>query len=154
MNNVKIYMLPRTVEDADTTVRNELATSQGAEYSVTKLPAGNYIAVVSGGTLAAPAVEIAMSATDSGAKHEFQFTSTVEQTLTLVEFLAAQERDLYCHQFNLQRYDAMLADASINGAFRSKIEQLRAETVERIAEVSAIIRHTIPQLTGLRGNNQ
>lgn len=63
----------------------------------------------------------------------------------VVEFLEAQERDLFCHRINLERYDGMIKDLP-EGKWKKRVTELRAETVERIAEVSSIIKGTVTQL--------
>lgn len=68
-----------------------------------------------------------------------------EKDEIVVDFLRAQERDHFCHSLNLERYDGMLASLP-EGAFKTRIQQLRAETLDRIGEVEAIIKKTRPQL--------
>lgn len=77
--------------------------------------------------------------------YTYKCLSQEEQDEILVTFLKAQEMDLYCHQINLERYDAMLK-ALPDGEFRSRIQQLRDETESRIAEVTSILEATVAQL--------
>ena len=64
-----------------------------------------------------------------------------EQDDLVVEFMRAQQRDHHSHTINLARYNTMLAGA-LPPAFRQRIEELRAETLERLAEVGAIMSAT------------
>jgi hypothetical protein len=68
-----------------------------------------------------------------------------ERDDVVVEFHAAQERDLFCHRLNHERYAAMLATLK-EGDFRDRIVTLAAETDARIKEVEAIIAATLDQL--------
>jgi hypothetical protein len=57
---------------------------------------------------------------------------------------------LYCLELNKERFNAILAEIP-EGAFRTRIEQLLAETNARMFEIQAIIKATISQLpTGTR----
>lgn len=64
----------------------------------------------------------------------------------LIEFYQAQERDHYCHSLNLTRYDDLLRTLPADDPFRLRIDTLRAETVSRLAEVTAILDRTSAQL--------
>ena len=72
------------------------------------------------------------------ADYVYKIMTQDEQDDIQVEFLASQERDLFCHMTSLTRYDAMLAELP-TGAFKTRIQQLRADTQSRILEVSSII---------------
>nr|WP_297805374.1 hypothetical protein [Tepidiforma sp.] len=63
----------------------------------------------------------------------------------VVEFLKAQERDLFVHNLNRKRFENMLQTLP-PGEFRQRIQQLKAETEQRISEVDTIIRATANQL--------
>lgn len=81
----------------------------------------------------------------NGRPYSFKVLDQEEQDRILAEFLWAQERDLYCHCINLERYDAMLRTLP-EGEWRNRIAQLREETAKRRAEVESIIAATLPQL--------
>jgi Flp pilus assembly CpaF family ATPase len=68
-----------------------------------------------------------------------------ERDDVVVEFYAAQERDLFCHRLNRNRYAAMLATLK-ESDFRDRVVKLAAETDARIKEVEAIIAATLSQL--------
>jgi 3-methyladenine DNA glycosylase/8-oxoguanine DNA glycosylase len=76
--------------------------------------------------------------------YQYQLLTQEEQDEIIAAYLKAQERDLFTHKLNLQRFDAMLPSLPA-GEFKQRIQQLRNETVERIAEVEAIIEKTLPQ---------
>lgn len=63
----------------------------------------------------------------------------------IVGFLWTQEKDKYCHQLNLSRYDKLLKSLS-DGKWKEKVKELRKETVDRLAEVESIIQATKSQL--------
>lgn len=72
------------------------------------------------------------------ADYQFQVLSQDEQDDIMTNFLLAQERDLFCHQTSLARYDAMLVSLP-DGPFKTRIQGLRTDTQSRIDEVNAII---------------
>jgi ferritin-like metal-binding protein YciE len=76
--------------------------------------------------------------------YEYQLLTQNEQDEIIATFLKAQERDLFTHRLNLQRFEAMLPSLPA-GEFKQRIQQLRNETIGRIAEVEAIIEKTLPQ---------
>jgi ferritin-like metal-binding protein YciE len=76
--------------------------------------------------------------------YEYQLLTQEEQDEIIAAFLKAQERDLFTHRLNLQRFEAMLPSLPA-GEFKQRIQQLRNETIDRIAEVEAIIEKTLPQ---------
>jgi len=63
----------------------------------------------------------------------------------VISFYKAQEMDLYLHNINKQRYEAML-ETLPEGKFRDRVQGLLDETNSRIAEVEAILVATVPQL--------
>jgi hypothetical protein len=75
----------------------------------------------------------------------YNVLSQDEQDEIIVAFMQAQERDLFCHQLNLERYNRML-ETLADGEFKSHITKLRDETAKRLAEVQAIIAATECQL--------
>ena len=77
--------------------------------------------------------------------YQFKLLSQQEQDEMLAVTLLAQERDLYAHLLNLDRFNEMLQTLPA-GEFRDRITQLRDETQSRIAEVSSIIEALEPQL--------
>lgn len=68
-----------------------------------------------------------------------------DQDEILVAFMWAQERDLFLHTVNKQRFEGILADVA-EGPFRDRIAKLLADTQTRLAEVDAIIKNTLPQM--------
>jgi 3-methyladenine DNA glycosylase/8-oxoguanine DNA glycosylase len=76
--------------------------------------------------------------------YEYQLLTQEEQDEIIATYLKAQERDLFTHRLNLQRFEAMLPGLPA-GEFKQRIQQLRNETIDRIAEVEAIIEKTLPQ---------
>ena len=68
-----------------------------------------------------------------------------EQDEIIVSFLHAQERDEFCHQLNLARFDQMLSSLP-EGKYKERITQLRNETNERLNEVTSIIAATQAQI--------
>lgn len=63
----------------------------------------------------------------------------------VVEFLLAQERDAYTHSVNIARFDTML-ESLPDGAWKTRIQNLRDEAGQRLEEVSSIITATEDQL--------
>jgi hypothetical protein len=76
--------------------------------------------------------------------YQYQLLTQEEQDEIIATFLKAQERDLFTHRLNLQRFEAMLPSLPA-GEFKQRIQQLRNETIDRIGEVEAIIEKTLPQ---------
>ena len=74
-------------------------------------------------------------------KYEYKTLSQEEMDEIVVDFLKAQERDLFCHEINLARYEEMLKVLP-PGPWRDRITQLRDETIQRKAEVESIIAAT------------
>ena len=77
--------------------------------------------------------------------YQFKVLEQNEQDDIIVSFLLTQERDKYCHQLNLNRYDEILKTLS-DGKWKKKITMLRIESAERLAEVDSIIAATERQL--------
>lgn len=76
---------------------------------------------------------------------EYQFLTEEEQHDMLVQYAAAQERDHYLHTVNLARFETILADAALTPTFRSRVEQLRKETTDRLHEVTHLLEKTRAQ---------
>jgi hypothetical protein len=76
--------------------------------------------------------------------YQYQLLTQDEQDEIIATFLKAQERDLFTHRLNLQRFEAMLPSLPA-GEFKDQIQRLRNETIARIVEVEAIIEKTLPQ---------
>lgn len=76
--------------------------------------------------------------------YQYQLLTQDEQDEIIATYLKAQERDLFTHKLNLQRFEAMLASLPA-GEFKDQIQRLRNETIARIGEVEAIIEKTLPQ---------
>lgn len=64
----------------------------------------------------------------------------------LAETLLAQERDLFMHRINRERFQAIIDDPETPAKFRERVTHLRDETDERLAEVGGIVRALKPQL--------
>jgi ferritin-like metal-binding protein YciE len=77
--------------------------------------------------------------------YQYQLLTQEEQDEIIATFLKAQERDLFVHNLNRQRFEDMLGTLPA-GEFRQRIQQLKAETEQRISEVDAIIKSTAKQL--------
>ena len=143
MSGVKVYLVSNTVD-----VEKMLSDAAVSDYVIEKKPDGSYIVLVSDSlpaTTASVATEVSFAPTQ-GRDYSYKLITPLEQMSTLVQFLAAQERDLYCHTTNLQRYNAILGDPTINGDFRARITQLKEETESRISEVNTIIKYTLAQM--------
>ena len=80
-----------------------------------------------------------------GNRYDFKVLTEEEQDEIIVEFLEAQERDLFSHTINLDRFERMLRKLP-NGPWRERIEELKRQTQERLMEVASIIEATLPQL--------
>lgn len=72
---------------------------------------------------------------------DYLLLSEEEQDDIMATFLMSQERDHFCHQINLDRYDKMLQDLD-EGDWKKRVTQLRKETVSRLDEVNSIIKAT------------
>ena len=75
----------------------------------------------------------------------YDVLSQDEQDDIVVAFMLAQERDQFCHQLNLTRYETMLITLP-DSKWKQRVGELRAETLVRLNEVSSIIAATKPQL--------
>lgn len=75
-----------------------------------------------------------------------------ERDEIIVSYLKAQERDLFCHRINLERYNEMLKTLP-EGKFKSHINDLRLQTLEKLSEVESIINATKRQLPPLERIN-
>jgi DNA-directed RNA polymerase subunit F len=78
-------------------------------------------------------------------KYQYQVLTQDEQDDIVVEFMKAQERDLFCHQINAERYEKMLRTLPA-GDWKTRVEKLHKDTKARMAEVSSIIEGTKPQM--------
>lgn len=77
--------------------------------------------------------------------YEYRVLSEEEKDDIIVEFFLVQERDKFCHEINLERFNRMLQTLP-EGNFKERIKTLRDETQARLNEVNSIIEATIPQL--------
>lgn len=68
-----------------------------------------------------------------------------EQDDIVVSFMLAQEKDKYCHEINLARYDSMLVVLP-DGDWKKRVSGLRSDTVQRLTEVNSIIEATKAQM--------
>ena len=75
----------------------------------------------------------------------YELLTQDDQDEVLASFLMAQERDSFCHQLNLARFNSMLSVLP-EGKYKQHILQMRDDTQGRLAEVNAIIDATLPQL--------
>lgn len=69
-----------------------------------------------------------------------------EQDEILVDYLRAQERDLFTHGINVERFEAILTTQIADADWEAKLIGLRDEGMSRIREVQGIIDATVPQL--------
>ena len=76
---------------------------------------------------------------------EYTLLTEEEQDDIIVTFMQAQERDAFCHQINMERYDSMLVELP-DDAFKKKIQGLMDETAGRLGEVTGIINATVKQM--------
>jgi hypothetical protein len=76
---------------------------------------------------------------------EFLLLSQEERDEMLAATLLAQERDLFMHRANKERFRRILANGA-RGEFRRRIEDLLSQTEERISEVTQIIEALKPEL--------
>jgi hypothetical protein len=75
----------------------------------------------------------------------YEILTQEEQDEIVVSYLHSQERDEYCHEINLNRFNEMLATLPA-GKHKDRITQLRDQTQERLGEVQSIIAATKKQL--------
>lgn len=68
-----------------------------------------------------------------------------EQDDIMAAFILSQEQDHYTHTVNLERYEKMLQDMP-HGKWKERIEQLKAQIEERLAEVNSIIAASATQI--------
>ena len=78
-------------------------------------------------------------------KYVYQILTDDEKDEITVAFMEAQERDKFCHELNMERYDDILTSLP-EGDFRKKITNLRTETQSRLDEVNPIIVSTQKQM--------
>jgi hypothetical protein len=76
---------------------------------------------------------------------EFLLLSQEERDEMLAATLLAQERDLFMHKANKERFGRILANGA-RGEFRKRIEDLYNQTEDRISEVTQIIEALKPEL--------
>ncbi|MBA7653876.1 hypothetical protein ES703_61739 [subsurface metagenome] len=69
---------------------------------------------------------------------DYQVLSQDEQDDIVVSFMLSQERDKFCHELNLGRYDSMLPSLP-DGEWKARVTDLRSETANRLAEINSII---------------
>lgn len=75
----------------------------------------------------------------------FLILTKEEQDEILVDYMRAQERDLFSHQINMQRFETILA-MQIEEGWREKVKGLRDEAASCMSEVQGIIDATALQL--------
>lgn len=75
----------------------------------------------------------------------YKILSEEEQDDMIVLTLAAQERDHFSHSTNLERFNSMLSTMTPN-QWKDRIAQLKADTEQRLGEVTSIIEALTPQL--------
>ncbi|MDD5510518.1 MAG: hypothetical protein PHI12_06905 [Dehalococcoidales bacterium] len=68
----------------------------------------------------------------------YQVLSQDEQDDIIASFMLSQERDKFCHELNLARYEAML-EVLPEGEWKQRVASLRNETQKRLGEVNDII---------------
>ena len=78
--------------------------------------------------------------------YEYKHLSLNERDDMLVATMVAQERDLFMHIVNLERFEAIIAAAGTASPFTTRIAEEIPVVRSRIAEVSAIIAALEPQM--------
>lgn len=68
-----------------------------------------------------------------------------ERDEIVVSFMLSQERDKFCHEINLERYNTMLVNLK-EGEWKQRVAQLKADTEKRLAEVDSVIAATKPTM--------
>jgi hypothetical protein len=76
---------------------------------------------------------------------EYTILSQDEQDEIIVAYLMAQERDAFCHNLNLERFERMIPSVA-EGPWKERITHLRDETKQRLSEVQSLIEATRGQL--------
>jgi hypothetical protein len=76
----------------------------------------------------------------------FKLLKQEEQDEMLAETLLAQERDLYMHEINKERFLGIINSLPAENSFRQKLEREIPVIDSRIEEVSSIIDALEPQL--------
>ncbi len=79
------------------------------------------------------------------ANYVYQLLTPDEQDDIIAGFLLAQERDLYSHTINKQRFESMLATLP-DGTWKKRVQELKDQTDSRLNEVQTIIEATKAQL--------
>ncbi|MDM7913027.1 MAG: hypothetical protein QUS09_08010 [Methanotrichaceae archaeon] len=81
----------------------------------------------------------------------YKLLSEDEKDEIAASFLLAQERDHYCHTVNIARLREMLKDGLPEGVWKNHVQQLLADSEERLAQVESIIKSTaLPSLERLQ----
>lgn len=75
------------------------------------------------------------------ADYEYKLLTQDEQDEITASFLIAQERDLFCHQLNKERFTEMLKSLP-EGDWKKRIKTLSDDTDKRIIEVDSLIKAT------------
>ena len=78
--------------------------------------------------------------------YQYRHLSLDERDDMLVATMVAQERDLFMHIVNLERFEAIIAAAGTASPFTTRIAEEIPVVRSRIAEVSAIIAALEPQM--------
>jgi hypothetical protein len=81
---------------------------------------------------------------------KYKILTVDEQHAIIIEYLHAQERDLFIHKLNRDRYDILLKTLD-DGVFKDRIVHLRTETESRINEVENIVSVTTDHMVTLDG---
>jgi len=82
---------------------------------------------------------------DAMGKVNITVVDSDEQDDMLAQTLLSQERDLYAHRVNLERYETILANG-VAGESRAIMASLMLQTLDRIDDVTRIIEALTPQL--------
>ena len=74
--------------------------------------------------------------------------SQAEQDDIIVGFMLSQERDKFCHELDLARYNKLLQDVE-EGEWKNRVAKLHDDTAKRLAEVNSIIEASLSDLPPL-----
>lgn len=77
--------------------------------------------------------------------YNYTLLTDEEKDDMVVSFLKSQERDMYCHEINIERYDTMLKTLP-EGDFKKRVQELFRDEKKRKAEIESIIIATVPKM--------
>ncbi len=91
------------------------------------------------------ATRLGVERVDAMGKVAITVVDSDEQDDMLAQTLLGQERDLYAHRVNLERYETILANG-IAGESRANMAALMLQTLDRLDDMTRIIEALTPQL--------